>query len=196
VYDSGEYERVYNLQVADYHTYFVGGPGVDALWAHNACVNFVMVELGDSAGIAWAQDGWNYRQGNTRNPNFSVEVRRRWRIGEKTAACVRVSSDDRPRWYASGMTAGRDTHAEENLIDGLHGRYPGTAGTITVGFSERHPCNTVTHYCETRVRNWLQPQDGDCITWYYLIEHVPNQPGSYLLARYNYLLNGGPWPPP
>jgi hypothetical protein len=37
VYQTGEYERVYNLRVADYHTYFVGGEGWGfALWAHNA----------------------------------------------------------------------------------------------------------------------------------------------------------------
>jgi hypothetical protein len=36
-YQTGEYERVYNLRVADYHTYFVGGEDWGfALWAHNA----------------------------------------------------------------------------------------------------------------------------------------------------------------
>jgi hypothetical protein len=36
--DTGEYETVYNLQVADYHTYFVGSRewGFSA-WAHNTC---------------------------------------------------------------------------------------------------------------------------------------------------------------
>lgn len=37
LYDTGEWETVYNLRVADYHTYFVGGLdwGFD-VWAHNA----------------------------------------------------------------------------------------------------------------------------------------------------------------
>jgi hypothetical protein len=40
VFDTELYEKVYNLRVADYHTYFVGDAGWDfAVWAHNAvCV--------------------------------------------------------------------------------------------------------------------------------------------------------------
>jgi hypothetical protein len=34
VFDTGEYETVYNLRVADFHTYFVGDVGW-AVWAHN-----------------------------------------------------------------------------------------------------------------------------------------------------------------
>jgi hypothetical protein len=39
VYDTGEYETVYNLRVADWHTYFVGSEswGFSA-WSHNQCV--------------------------------------------------------------------------------------------------------------------------------------------------------------
>jgi hypothetical protein len=195
VYDTGKYERVYNLQVADYHTYFVGGPGVDALWAHNACVNFVMVELGDADGMAWAQAGWDYRQAQIPRAR-TREEREEWRNGGKTIAAVRVTVTPPPtRWYASRG----DNHAEEWLIEGLTGAgIPGTRGSVTQGFSERHPCDNTghNHNCQGQVRIWLQPQPGDCITWYYLIEHVPNQSGSVLLARYNYLLNGGPWPPP
>ena len=37
VFDTGIYETVYNLRVADFHTYFVGGEGWGfAVWAHNA----------------------------------------------------------------------------------------------------------------------------------------------------------------
>jgi hypothetical protein len=37
--DTGEYEIVYNLRVADYHTYFVGSEEWGfSVWAHNACV--------------------------------------------------------------------------------------------------------------------------------------------------------------
>jgi hypothetical protein len=41
VKDTGQYDTVYNLRVADYHTYFVGAPEWGfAVWAHNnnACV--------------------------------------------------------------------------------------------------------------------------------------------------------------
>ncbi len=37
VEDTGQYEKVYNLRVADYHTYFVGDEGWSfAVWAYNA----------------------------------------------------------------------------------------------------------------------------------------------------------------
>ncbi|MCE9563257.1 MAG: HINT domain-containing protein [Planctomycetes bacterium] len=40
VYDTQEWEPVYNLRVADYHTYFVGDEGWGfAAWAHNAYLN-------------------------------------------------------------------------------------------------------------------------------------------------------------
>ena len=36
VFDTGTYEPVYNLRVAEYHTYFVGADGWGfAVWAHN-----------------------------------------------------------------------------------------------------------------------------------------------------------------
>jgi hypothetical protein len=39
VYATGQWEVVYNLRVADHHTYFVGDYGWGwALWAHNTCV--------------------------------------------------------------------------------------------------------------------------------------------------------------
>jgi hypothetical protein len=38
VRDSGESAPVYNLRIADYHTYFVGGrQWAFSVWAHNAC---------------------------------------------------------------------------------------------------------------------------------------------------------------
>jgi len=36
LFDTGEYETVYNVRVADYHTYFVSDhPASDGVWAHN-----------------------------------------------------------------------------------------------------------------------------------------------------------------
>ncbi len=38
VYDTGDYEEVYNLRVADFQTYFVGGEDWGfSVWAHNKC---------------------------------------------------------------------------------------------------------------------------------------------------------------
>jgi hypothetical protein len=43
--DTGEYERVYNLRVADHHTYFVGCQEWGfSVWAHNSCVELVEVD--------------------------------------------------------------------------------------------------------------------------------------------------------
>jgi hypothetical protein len=42
VLDTGEYERVYNLRVADYHTYFVGSAEWGfSVWAHNEYSDFL-----------------------------------------------------------------------------------------------------------------------------------------------------------
>jgi intein/homing endonuclease len=41
VYDTGEYETLYNIRVADYHTYFVSGDGWGfSVWAHNTDCTF------------------------------------------------------------------------------------------------------------------------------------------------------------
>jgi hypothetical protein len=46
VFDTGEYEKVYNVRVADHHTYFVGAPGWEfALWAHNDNACAVVADL-------------------------------------------------------------------------------------------------------------------------------------------------------
>lgn len=44
VVDTGQVETVYNLRVADYHTYFVGGDGW-GLWAHNLCGGSLPVQF-------------------------------------------------------------------------------------------------------------------------------------------------------
>jgi len=47
LFDTGEYETVYNLRVADYHTYFVGGREWGfSVWAHNACVSRIHEDPG------------------------------------------------------------------------------------------------------------------------------------------------------
>ena len=47
--DTDDYGVVYNLSVADWHTYFVGNESWDwSIWAHNACIN---IALGLDAGL-------------------------------------------------------------------------------------------------------------------------------------------------
>ena len=64
VFDTGTYEPVYNLRVAEYHTYFVGADGWGfAAWAHNAYtaeVNQIIKELvrgqGGTPGSGFSYD--------------------------------------------------------------------------------------------------------------------------------------------
>jgi hypothetical protein len=75
VFDTGEYAPVYNLRVAEYHTYFVGDAGWGwALWAHNTytvpqvvqtAVNQVLPGLG-STPAAVIDMGVNMRRGTWR----------------------------------------------------------------------------------------------------------------------------------
>jgi hypothetical protein len=62
VEDTGRYEPVYNLRVADYHTYFVGTRDWGfAVWAHNAC-NHLLEELGtDAATKAFRNNSRGFR---------------------------------------------------------------------------------------------------------------------------------------
>jgi hypothetical protein len=47
--DTGKYETLYNIRVADFHTYFVGCDEWGfSVWAHNECIN---IALGTAAGL-------------------------------------------------------------------------------------------------------------------------------------------------
>jgi hypothetical protein len=57
VRDTGKWETVYNLRVADYHTYFVGAREWGfSVWAHNACTNAALSATRRAAAQArWAR---------------------------------------------------------------------------------------------------------------------------------------------
>ncbi len=67
-YDTGQWEPVYNLRVADHHTYFVGDDGWGfAAWAHNeytAEVNRIIREVVSGRGVA-AGSGFSHEAGRT-----------------------------------------------------------------------------------------------------------------------------------
>jgi hypothetical protein len=45
--DTKEYEPVYNMRIADYHTYFVGDVGWDwVVWSHNLCWSAAKKRIG------------------------------------------------------------------------------------------------------------------------------------------------------
>src|SRR5205807_7243301 len=59
VRDSGESAPVYNLRIADYHTYFVGSREWEfSVWAHNACGNLNGNDAVSQFGIykIWVKD--------------------------------------------------------------------------------------------------------------------------------------------
>jgi len=48
VHDTGETVPVYNLRIAEYHTYFVGSPEWEfSVWAHNACNPNLIGRIGE-----------------------------------------------------------------------------------------------------------------------------------------------------
>ncbi len=73
VYDTGEYETVYNLRVADYHTYFVGGNDWGfSVWAHN--------EYGDARDYMPNKKKWEKKGGlvieNDGAPGYTTYIRK------------------------------------------------------------------------------------------------------------------------
>jgi hypothetical protein len=56
--DTGEYETLYNLRVADHHTYFVGSREWGfSVWAHNACVYQAVDDSGQVRYVGVANRG-------------------------------------------------------------------------------------------------------------------------------------------
>src|SRR5262249_35772950 len=73
IFDNGEFATVYNLLVADYHTYFVGTEDWGfSIWAHNACVTRwgrPGLESGDWV-MAGGKNWWNYFWSGKWQPGF------------------------------------------------------------------------------------------------------------------------------
>jgi VCBS repeat-containing protein len=84
IYDTGDVERVYNLRIAEYHTYFVGGDdwGFD-VWAHNICA-FPRYDARWRArirGISWSKIlGTAQRTGNGNTPHARIIQRMMYRV--------------------------------------------------------------------------------------------------------------------
>jgi hypothetical protein len=173
VYRTGELEAVYNLRVAEHHTYFVGDQSWGwAAWAHNACLDYVQVQPGMAEGMALAAETWQYRQQQaTRNPP--------WARGEKTAAIAHVAGIGYPYGYGSGQTG----HAEESMIAGMSQiGIPSPSHPVIRLIIERSPCGP----CRTALDGWLRSQPGP-LTVYYVIPYVTNENGSVLMNRYTEL---------
>jgi hypothetical protein len=78
--DTGAYETVYNVRVAGYHTYFVGGKEWGfSVWAHNAeykveAVDGVLTLFTKNKNDAWEIVNWDPRTGKTGPRTFASKA--------------------------------------------------------------------------------------------------------------------------
>lgn len=77
LFDTGEYETVYNLRVSDYHTYFVGSLEWGfTVWSHNACSRY---HERSSQEVASLREEFNSLKGSfVRKYALSSEAARRF----------------------------------------------------------------------------------------------------------------------
>ncbi len=169
LYDTGMFEAVYNLRVAEDHTYFVGDENwAFGVWAHNACLVMEQIQTSDTVGMAYAQAAWTYRQEHG------------WTSGEKNIAYAIANR----LWGA--YVSNRSGHAEEHLIDALKAfNIPNANSPVLSIFTEQSPCASGPgqHDCLMQLDALLKGQPGQVII-YYVIPYVTNQPGSVLMNQY------------
>jgi Pretoxin HINT domain len=165
--DTGETEAVYNLRIADYHTYFVCGWNWSFnVWSHNACLEEVRVSQSDETGMRAARAAFQYRSSHNLT-SFGDNV-----------ALAKASQNPLPTVNVSG--GGR--HAEEKLIQT---NLPSPAiinqnNQIQYLFTERSSCGgpvagpqSMGHNCYGQIDTWLRNQSGKVII-YYLVPYVQN----------------------
>ena len=136
VVDTGRYETVYNLRVADYHTYFVGTPEWGfAVWAHNnnACVtpltaaNAVtegekaLVAAGEATGkqyykVAAPGKTPQYHTDLARMEGVAAQWNAEFEAAAKVAAAKAAERADIARTIAGG-------HAKTDHLFGRDGRF-------------------------------------------------------------------------
>jgi hypothetical protein len=147
VRDTGEWRTVYNLRVADYHTYFVGaaewGFGV---WAHNTCEPVFLHTGADAlAGIAKTPALLSLLQRAKVFREHNTDFVRNWAIA--------IGIKDGHVVFAEGLSAGSRNHSEKSVYNAIVEQ---KWDSITAYFSERTPCS--------KCRN---PDDGPNTQNYY-----------------------------
>jgi large repetitive protein len=115
VLDTGDYATVYNLRVAEDHTYFVGCDEWGfSVWAHNACLVLVQITAADAAGMGYAQAAWNYRMRNRAvNRGLTPANRAYWAAGGHNIGYVTTTTRQYGP-YSSGAL-----HTEPTMIAAL-----------------------------------------------------------------------------
>jgi hypothetical protein len=138
VYDTGEYGTVYNLRVAEYHTYFVGSREWGfSVWAHNA----------DQAPIAQFDYGkidivevYNKLLGQHTNPVTRESVLNRVQQVEIALPGVGMNLNAvtaSPYSYANYAIVDVETKKVTNTGFASKGMYKGSASSIETAITER-----------------------------------------------------------
>jgi intein/homing endonuclease len=98
VFDTNEYETVYNVRIADFHTYFIGTEEwTFSVWAHNA--NVCQVSTSESSGEVTVKVLNPFRRGSRKSREF-IAYMRRWNKElkeEGSLTRVKLSGKDRAR---------------------------------------------------------------------------------------------------
>jgi hypothetical protein len=128
--DTGEYEPVYNVRVAEYHTYFVGEAEWGwSVWAHNDCHHIVTTY--SNRGRGWSTN-WAAQ---------SRAILRRARIGLGSAAnkvSLNPHNGPHPELYHQRVF--------ERLRDASRAKK-----------AKRFECESRTHWMILRMTSWLIP---------------------------------------
>ncbi|MCZ2341090.1 MAG: HINT domain-containing protein [Bacteroidales bacterium] len=167
VVDTGAVEVVYNLRVADWHTYFVGGEDWGfSVWAHNAYLglsNPAVRVQGD--GYATLASGWweTLPDGNRRGATVAVTM-----IGTTRYVALYANIGDGPRQFtqeqvndfmADATAAGWvPIHTSGNIHAemAIHMQYPNVA---VIGISNP------TGPCDSICRNYFTHHNYYNIVW-------------------------------
>ena len=156
VADTSEVERVYNLRVADFYTYFVGRDEWGfAVWAHNA--ECVVEQIGDRWRVRLLGEGGDTYLRNTGGRNvYSSATRanaeayaagRGHTVLSDSVAQARVRSQELRAKYGHLNEEGRQARIEE-LHEANYGRrirdLEATHGTPNVHSLEKHVAQTTS----------------------------------------------------
>lgn len=174
---------MYNGEVEEYHTYFVGCDEWGfSVWAHNACLVLQQITAADAAGMGYAQGAWAYRMGNRAvNPGLTPVNRAYWAAGGHNIGYVTTTRQQYGP-YSSGAQ-----HTEPTMIAALTPLGVPATQPIVSMFSERSPCPAGLPLLEA----WVAPQQNpDTVILYYVIPYAagtPDNQGAQLLTQYQQL---------
>jgi hypothetical protein len=193
VYDTGILEVVYNLRVAEHHTYFVGEENWGwTAWAHNACITFDQhpITAGSGAIDTYVTPAFNERKKWANRPESLGGGK--WKEGKGNIAMLTYTMNGMP---ATGTAYGSgDKDAEVNALNGLMHNPAGNSNfVVTSVFTERSMCNDCQKYFREHLRPNQIPESGK-IDVYFMIPYVANSnDGSVLIQAYNDLGKTFPW---